>query len=253
MSFERFHGDTEFERHTADWAGARRIALVSLVLAAVSVGCATRHSNAPPPPRAKAFETYRVGAPDVLTISILPDPTIEREVVVRPDGMISIDLVGDVPAGGRIVEEIAQDIQKRIARYKRGAVVTVAVRRAASTSVTLLGEMAGNRALPLLKETRVAEAIGLAGGFNNFANRDGIKVIRHVSGETIVFNIDMDAILAGDLRTNIMLAGGDIIYCPPTVWARIGHAINALLYPFQPFLGVGTSLAGSALSNVIFN
>jgi len=248
MSFIRFQGNTNIERHSAVWAGARRIALVSLVLA-VAVGCAT--PNPAPPPKALSLEEYRVGAPDMLTVSILPDPKIEREVVVRPDGMISIDLVGDVPAGGRTVEEIAQDVQKRIARYKRGAVVTISVTRAVSTSVTLLGEVRANRAFPLLKETRAAEAIGLSGGVTTFANLDNVKVIRTVSGETTVHRVDMDAILSGDLRTNIMLAGGDILYIPPTLWARIGHTINAVLYPFQPFLGVGTSLAGSAASTAL--
>ena len=249
MRFVHFQWNTDKQRHSTVWAAARRSALIGLVLV-IGAGCAS--PNTAPPPKAKAFETYRVGAPDVLSITILPDPKIEREVVVRPDGMISIDLVGDVPAGGRSVEEIAQDVQKRIARYKRGAVVTVGVKRATSTSVTLLGEMAGNRAFALLKETRVAEAIGLSGGLTNFANKDAIRVIRHVSGETVVYIVDMDAILAGDLRTNILLAGGDIIYAPPTLWAKIGHAINAVLYPFQPFLGVGTSLAGSAASQALF-
>ncbi len=57
------------------------------------------------------------------------------------------------------------------------------------------------------------------------------------------------AIQSGDLSTNILLAEGDIIYVPPTLWARVGHAINAMLYPFQPFLGFGTSVAGSAVAN----
>jgi len=249
MSFERFHRNTDTGRHTAGRTAARRIALVGLALA-FSVGCASSPLVSPPP-KVKAFETYRVGAPDLLSIAILPDPKIEREVVVRPDGMISIDLVGDVPAGGRTVEEIAQDVQNRIARYKRGAVVTIGVTRASSTSVTLLGEVRANRAFPLVKETRAAEAIGLSGGVNTFANLDNIKVIRTISGETTVHTVDMDAIQAGDLSTNILLAGGDIIYVGPTLWAKIGHAINSMLYPFQPFLGLGTSLAGSAAANAI--
>ena len=248
MRCERFQRKPELERHCAGWAALRRIALVGLALA-VSLGCAT--TKTAPPPKAKAFETYRVGAPDQLSVTIHPDPKIERDVIVRPDGMISIDLVGDVPAGGRTVEEIAQDVQNRIARYKRGAVVTVSVKSATSTSITLLGEVRANRAFPLVKQTRAAEAIGLSGGVTNFANLDNVKVIRTVSGETSVYIVDLDAIQAGDLSSNIVLAGGDIIYVGPTLWARIGHAINAMLYPFQPFLGFGTSLAGSAAAKSI--
>lgn len=226
---------------------ALHISLAGLVLA-VMTGCATP-LPAPAPMSSSANVEYKVGAPDQLTVSILPDPIIERAVVVRPDGRISIDLIGDVQAAGRTVEEIAEDVQKQITRFKLGAVVTVAVTRAASSSVSLLGEVNSNRAFALLKQTRVAEAIALSGGVNNFANLGKVRVVRNRGGRTTVIAVDLKAIQKGDLRTNVMLEGGDIIYVPPTIWAKIGHTINAVLYPFQPFLGVGTSMAGTALAS----
>ena len=247
----RFETDERFaqqRRPASGLASMRGLALAGLVLIVAAAGCAT-----PPeaPPASTGYETYRVGAPDTLLITVLPDPTIERQAVVRPDGMISIDLVGDVPAGGRTVEEIAADVEKRIGRFKRGASVTVAVVLARSSSVTLLGEVGGNRSMALLKETRIAEAIGQAGGLNRFANVDRIRVIRHMGGQTHVYHVNLGAIQNGDLSTNMLLAGGDIIYAPPTIWARVGHALNALLYPLQPFLGFGTSVAGSAASTAL--
>ena len=242
MISERFQKKT-FYRRATPWDVARRLAIVGLVLV-WSAGCAS--SKPMPAPPSSGYSAYRVGAPDVLVINILPDPRIEREVVVRPDGMISVDLVGDVPAGGRTAEEIAADVQKRIARFKRGATVTVAVNRALSSSVTILGEVGGTRSLSLLREMRVAEAIGLAGGVNRFGNADSVRVVRPSSGETAVYAVNLEAIQAGDLSTNLLLHGGDIVYIPPTFWARIGHVINSILYPLQPFLGFGTSLAGSA-------
>jgi len=244
----RFETDERFaqqRRPASGLASMRGLALAGLVLIVAAAGCAITPEA---PPASTGYETYRVGAPDTLLITVLPDPTIERQAVVRPDGMISIDLVGDVPAGGRTVEEIAADVEKRIGRFKRGASVTVAVVLARSSSVTLLGEVGGNRSMALLKETRIAEAIGQAGGLNRFANTDRIRVIRHMGGQTHVYHVDLGAIQNGDLSTNMLLAGGDIIYAPPTIWARVGHALNALLYPLQPFLGFGTSLAGSAAS-----
>ncbi|NQZ98265.1 MAG: polysaccharide biosynthesis/export family protein [Myxococcales bacterium] len=244
----RFETDERFaqqRRPASGLASMRGLALAGLVLIVAAAGCAITPEA---PPASTGYETYRVGAPDTLLITVLPDPTIERQAVVRPDGMISIDLVGDVPAGGRTVEEIAADVEKRIGRFKRGASVTVAVVLARSSSVTLLGEVGGNRSMALLKETRIAEAIGQAGGLNRFANVDRIRVIRHMGGQTHVYHVNLGAIQNGDLSTNMLLAGGDIIYAPPTIWARVGHALNALLYPLQPFLGFGTSLAGSAAS-----
>lgn len=247
----RFETDERFaqqRRPASGLASMRGLALAGLVLIVAAAGCATTPEA---PPASTGYETYRVGAPDTLLITVLPDPTIERQAVVRPDGMISIDLVGDVPAGGRTVEEIAADVEKRIGRFKRGASVTVAVVLARSSSVTLLGEVGGNRSMALLKETRIAEAIGQAGGLNRFANVDRIRVIRHMGGQTHVYHVNLGAIQNGDLSTNMLLAGGDIIYAPPTIWARVGHALNALLYPLQPFLGFGTSVAGSAASTAL--
>ncbi|MBW2713546.1 MAG: polysaccharide biosynthesis/export family protein, partial [Deltaproteobacteria bacterium] len=79
----------------------------------------------PAPTQDKGHQTYRVGASDVLHIVVLPDPQVERDVTVRFDGKISMDLIGDVDAAGHTTEEIAASIQKSIAKFKRDARVTV--------------------------------------------------------------------------------------------------------------------------------
>jgi polysaccharide export outer membrane protein len=218
------------------------IALVSLVW--LALGCQTTPTA---PPAVRGYENYRVGAPDRLSVNILPDPVITRDVVVRPDGMISIDLIGDVPASGRTVDEIARDVEKRVARFKRGASATVAVAEARSTAVTILGEVRGNQTFPLLKETRVIEAIGMAGGTAPFASLRRVRVIRSQGSETSVMRVDLKAIQSGDLATNLVLMPGDVVYVPPTLLARFGYAVQAVLFPFQPLLGVATSVAGNAI------
>jgi polysaccharide export outer membrane protein len=188
-----------------------------------------------------------VGAPDALHVTILPDPAIERDVTVRPDGMVSIDLIGDVPAAGRSVGEIASDIEQRIARFKRGAAVTVSLVTANSNAIAVLGEVRSPQSFPLLKQTRVAEAIARVGGPVFTGSERSIRVVRSGSGETVVYRVDLAAIQKGDLRTNIVLAEGDIVYVPPTFWARIGYVVQAVLFPFNPLLGVGTTVAGVAI------
>jgi polysaccharide export outer membrane protein len=234
--------DLGIARHTAGLG----IALLVLLALAAS-GCQTAPA---PPPQIGSPGAYRVGAPDRLTVTILPDPVIRSKVVVRPDGMISIELIGDVPAAGRTAEEIAADIENRIARYKRDAKVTVAVEGAQSTAITVLGEVRTQRSFPLQKETRVAEAIGQVGGLNGwgFANSKKIRVIRSEGGETAVYRVNLKAIEAGDLRTNIVLVRGDIVYVPPTLWAKFGYVIQAVLFPFQPLLGIATSAAGNLVT-----
>jgi polysaccharide export outer membrane protein len=212
---------------------------------AAALGCATTPA---PPPAGTTTSSYVVGAPDELHVTILPDPAIERDVVVRPDGMISIDLIGDVPAAGRSIGEIASDVEQRITRFKRGAAVTVSLTTAHSTAISVLGEVHQPQTFPLLKQMRVAEALAQVGGpIALTGNEDSIRVVRSGSGETVVYEVDLDAIQGGDLRTNIVLAEGDIVYVPPTIWARIGYTIQAILFPFNPLLGLGTTVAGVAI------
>ena len=117
----------------------RRIVLLSVLLLMSAIGCAGVQGS--PPPAAPQTQGYVVGAPDELSILILPDPVIDRSVVVRPDGMISVDLVGDIQAAGRSPLEIASDIQEKIARFKRDAVVNVTVVSSPSPFVTIYGEV----------------------------------------------------------------------------------------------------------------
>lgn len=220
------------------------LALVFLIL--VAPGCASYEPM--PAPAEGTHAAFRVGAPDQLQVVVLPEPVIERTVTVRPDGMISFDLIGDVPAGGRTVDEVAADIEQRISRFKRDASVTVSLAAAKSTAITVLGEVKAPNAFPLVKETRVAEAIGQVGGVTIFARTAKIRVVRPGGGEPVVYIVNLNAIRDGDLSTNILLRSGDIVYVPPSFFAKVGYAMNVLLLPFQPFLGLATSFAGSAIA-----
>ncbi len=220
-------------------------AIVSSALAALALGCTTTLA---PPPAVDAPPSYRVGAPDSLAIAILPEPTIEAEVQVRPDGMITVPLIGDVLAGGRTIPEIATEIEERIARFKRDPHVTVALAAASSTDIVILGEVGRPAAFPLVKETRIVEAIGLVGGTTAFSSDRNIRVIRTVDGETQVLRVDLSAIRKGDLSTNLILLPGDFVYAPPTLWARFGYALNTLLFPFQPLMGMARTVGGNLVT-----
>lgn len=193
-----------------------------------------------PPPAAVAPPTYRVGAPDELLVSILPEPVIERDVVVRPDGRISVDLIGDVLASGKTTEELADAIREKISRFKRDAVVTVSVTAARSTTITIFGQVNSPGSVVLNRETRLAEAIGTAGGTNLFASKGRVRVIRSLPQETRILRVNLRDIEYGDQSTNFMLQDGDIIVVPPNAIARVGFALQTLLFPFQQVLSAGS-------------
>jgi polysaccharide export outer membrane protein len=189
-----------------------------------------------PPPDAPQAVTYRIGPPDKLRITVLPEPTIERDVVVRPDGRISFDLIGDVVVIGRSPDEVASEIQERIALYKRDARVTVHVASALTDAITVFGEVQVPGAFPLERDTRLAEAIGLRGGPTTFAQTGNVRVIRVVEGDTHVLVADLGAIQQGDLSTNYLLQQGDIVVVPPNYLARIGYAIQNVVFPFTTII-----------------
>jgi polysaccharide export outer membrane protein len=226
--------------HTKISRGHRVTGAVALLLVAIS--CTTT----PAPNPDVQVNAYRVGAPDALAVTVLPDPVVQEAVTVRPDGMITIQLIGDVPAAGRTPDEIARDIEERIGRYKRGARATVAVVRAESSAVTVLGEVKAPGTYPLIKVTRAAEILGQVGGPTWLANQDEITVVRTTPGGSDMIPVDLIAIRSGDLTTNFVLAGGDIVYVPPTILGRIGYAIQAVLFPFEPLIGIARSAAGTA-------
>ena len=84
------------------------------------------------------------------------------------------------------------------------------------------------------------------GGTRPFANLDGIRLVRTRGKETRILAIDLNAISYGDMRTNHVLREGDLIVVPPTILARFGYAMQALLVPFQPLIAAGSSAGAIA-------
>lgn len=219
-----------FETRATSWLLAGALLLLT--------GCINPVS--PPPVE---YPDYLVGAPDQLMVTVLPEPRVEQTLTVRPDGKVTVELVGDVQADGRTTQDIADEIQRRISRFKRGAAVTVALVSAESPSITVLGEVRRPSTFPLTRQMRVAEAMGSVGDLTTFANDCRIRVIR-AGDPTRVYIVNMGEIRRGDLSTNIQVYGGDILYVPPTWWARVGYAVQAVLFPFQPLIGSSRAVVG---------
>ena len=218
----------------------------TILLCLLALGLAACSTPAPePPPSAPRIEGYVVGAPDMLDVHILPEPEIERQVRVRPDGKISIDLIGDVQAAGRTPLEIAAVIKREISRFKRDASVSVTVVDSPSQFVTVYGEVLAPGTFALDTETRVSEAIGQVGGARPFASLNSVRVIRSNGFQTEVLHVRLGNIQKGDLSTNFVVQKGDLIVVPPTLLARVGYVVQMILFPFQPLLGAGASYGGA--------
>ena len=164
---------------------------------------------------ATADPGYRLGAEDVLLISVWKDEQLTREVVVRPDGMFSFPLVGDIQADDRTVEDIRIDLVKRLTKYLPNPIVSVAVTKVLSYKIYVVGRVNKPGEYLIGHYTDVLQALSLAGGLTPFAAENDIKVIRRVKGEKEVFPFRFGDMRNGnDLEQNILLRRGDVVMVP---------------------------------------
>jgi len=158
---------------------------------------------------------YVLGPEDVVMVSVWKDEHLTKEVVVRPDGMISFPLIGDVPAEGRVVEELRADIAKRLSKYIPNPNVSVAVTKLLSYKIYVLGRVNKPGEYMVGHTTDVLQALSLAGGLTPFAAENDIKVVRRHHGEQRVYEFRYgDARKGKDLTQNILLQRGDVVMVP---------------------------------------
>ncbi|ULA68959.1 MAG: Capsule polysaccharide export protein [Nitrospira sp.] len=158
---------------------------------------------------------YGLGPEDVLMISVWKDEHLTREVVVRPDGMISFPLVGDLAAEGRTVEDLRADLVRRLIKYIPNVNVTVAVTKVLSYKIYVAGRVNKPGEYLVGHYTDVLQALSLAGGLTPFAAENDIKIVRRVMGQQHTFPFRYSDVRKGiDLEQNILLQRGDTVMVP---------------------------------------
>jgi polysaccharide export outer membrane protein len=187
------------------------------VIAIVTTGSLLIESPAmaAPPVVPQVDPGYRLGAEDVMLISVWKDEQLTREVVVRPDGMFSFPLVGDIQAEDRTVEDIRIDLVKRLVKYIPNPNVSVAVMKVLSYKIYVVGRVNKPGEYLIGHYTDVLQALSLAGGLTPFAAENDIKVIRRVRGQQQVYPVRYGDLRKGqDLEQNILLQRGDTVMVP---------------------------------------
>jgi len=201
-------------------------ALLCLLCLALLAGCAggggTR-SEAPPAAAvgAPAVDAYRIGVDDQVQVTVWRNPELGITVPVRPDGMISVPLIGDVLAGGRTPSEVAADIQDKLSAYVRDPQVAVILTDLRSheylSRVRVTGAVRQPVSLPHRPGMTVLDAVLAAGGLSDFAAPDRAELHRQARdgqpGGT--WRVRLDRILdRGELETNFPVAPGDVVTVP---------------------------------------
>jgi polysaccharide export outer membrane protein len=162
--------------------------------------------------RFPATPDYIIGAEDLLEIHVWREQELSGPMTVRPDGKISMRLIGEVQAAGRTPEELGKVIREALAaKYLQDPIVTVTVRQVNSKKYFVQGEVNRPGPFPLLVPTTVFEAISISGGFREFAKKNKIVVMR--KGKRIPFNYK-EVEKGKKMEQNIYLENGDVIIVP---------------------------------------
>jgi len=158
-------------------------------------------------------KSFVIGAEDLLQIQVWRDAEVSRTVLVRPDGKITLQLLGEIQAAGLTPEALTQVIYDSLLKLKTldKSEVTVTVMQVNSRKYFINGEVFKSGAYPLLVPTTVLEALVNAGGFREFANTKKIRIMR----KGTVYHFNYKEVIAGKkMEQNILLEPGDQIFVP---------------------------------------
>jgi len=197
--------------------------------------------------------SFEIGAGDLLAVAVYqePDLSVER-AVVRPDGYISLPLIGDVRAGGQSVPDLAADVTTRLSRYVRDPKVNIRVDELKSAMYTVYGEVVTPGTFPLGSRTTITAAIARSGGLkqgNYRASTIEISDLRNafIARDGRVLPVDFVRLLRdGDLRFDVELRPGDHIHIPSGLSQEVyvlGEVQEPMVFAYQDRMALTRTLA----------
>ncbi len=178
---------------------------------------ATAESTQPEKPPANVDPNeYIIGTDDVLNVNVWKEPEMSRVVPVRPDGKITLPLIGDMMASGKTPHQLQTDLSKALSAYMSSADVTVSVQDVKSQKYNILGEVQRPGAYPLTAPTTILDAIAQAGGLRDFAKGKKIYLLRTTAdGKQVKLPFNYNKVIKGeDLTQNVKLEPRDTIVVP---------------------------------------
>lgn len=199
----------------------RNLTIMSILLLLVAVAAcsgtpAANYPYAKEPNPTK--QEYVIGVSDSLSIRVWKNPELNTDIQVRPDGTITMPLIGEITAAGKTPTQLRQDVQERLGQFikEEGAVVTIAVTDVNSYSVTVSGNVAQPGVFASKSYLTVLNAIALAGGPNRFAAPEEVIIIRkNPKGGVRRIPVNYTLITEGEApEQNLVLMRDDIVHVP---------------------------------------
>jgi polysaccharide export outer membrane protein len=189
-----------------------------------SVSKETSPDKIPPAPQAQSLSPakagssdstqYRIGPEDLLHVSVWGNEELTNDVVVRPDGKISIPLVQDIRAEGLTASELADSIHQKLLPFIKDPNVSVIVMQINSPKFSVMGYVSKPGTYPLRGDVTVLQALSQAGGFTPFASPKKIKLIRNAGEKQEIRKFNYYDMIDNGGEGNFLLKPGDTIVVP---------------------------------------
>lgn len=186
----------------------------------LSVSCVPVSKEALDEATKPVSKEFLLGPEDMLEVTVWRNQDLSRIVVVRPDGKISLPLIGDVQASGLSASQVAAKIAARLTEFKENPNVSVSVKEVNSYLIYVLGEVLKPGKYPIKSYVTVLQGVSLAGGFTNFAAKSRMAVLRTVTigdgdQRQIQIPVPYDELVSGKgAIENFVLKSGDTIVVP---------------------------------------
>lgn len=174
--------------------------VLNILLVGCLLGCVTAdfpEISSSEAPMSFAKEQFIIGPEDVLHVEVWKDQDLSRDVTVRPDGLISLPLVGDVKAEGLNVKQLTEVLTKRYAKYIETPNVSVSLNAINSFKIFIVGKVNAPGVFSIRSNTTVLQAISMAGGFAEWATPDKIVLVRQEDGQEKHYRVNYDKIVSG--------------------------------------------------------
>lgn len=158
---------------------------------------------------------YVIGVGDVLSVSVWKNSEVSVTVPVRPDGMISVPLVGDVSVAGQTPAQVRAELTRRFDEFLTAPAVSIVVDEITSRRVFVVGEVGSSGVYDILQATKLMQVLAMAGGLTEYAKKDQVIILRDVDGQDRRIEVSIKAIESGRRADdNILLQPGDTIIVP---------------------------------------
>ncbi len=195
------------------------LSLLYLVLIAAPLQDTQVASQAASPPSESALPDwsmeYAIQPGDVIRIVVWKEEELTGDYAVRLDGHVTMPLLGDIKASGRLPRDLAREIGDALKVFIERPIVTVGIVAANNARFFVIGEVGSSGSYPMFGRTTVIQGLALAGGFQEFAKKSRIRIVRFVGEEQVSIDFNFDEVEQGlNLAQNIVLLPGDTIIVP---------------------------------------